>query len=142
MTSDAKRALSATIRRLREQLLEDLHASTESAYRLSIRRDSETGLPEAAQVRRRRLLDWMREQERAEAAGAKRGKGKGSRRPLRTAEDFRREAEQQAAYTLLNRLLMLRLLETKPEHDPTGEPLRWPPVIAGGWQSRAYLEFR
>lgn len=138
MTSDAKRLLSATIRRLREQLLEDLHASTESTYRLSITRDAQTGLPEAAQVRRRRLRAWMREQERAEAAQQAQEKG----REPRTKDDFRREAEQQAAYTLLNRLLMLRLLETKPEHDPTGEPLRWPPVIKGGWQSRAYLEFR
>ncbi|MTD57410.1 hypothetical protein GKO32_26070 [Amycolatopsis sp. RM579] len=29
----------------------------------------------------------------------------------RSADDFRRDAEKQAAYTLLNRLVILRLLE-------------------------------
>ena len=36
MTPDAKRALSTTIRGLRARLLDDLHATTEATYRLSV----------------------------------------------------------------------------------------------------------
>ncbi len=46
MTSDAKRALSKTIRSLRERLLLDLRAASESVYCLSVRlRDAD--LPKA-----------------------------------------------------------------------------------------------
>ena len=47
MTSEAKRALSKTIRALRARLLDDLHAATEAAYRLSVPA-GEAELPEAA----------------------------------------------------------------------------------------------
>src|SRR5205823_6216409 len=102
MTSDAKRALSITIRSLRTRLLDDLRAATETAYRLSVR-SRDAGLDEAARARRGRLEAWVAEQLRA--AGAAKGRSRRSR----SAEDFRREAEKQAAYTLLNRLLLLRL---------------------------------
>jgi hypothetical protein len=39
----------------------------------------------------------------------------GRRPAARTPEDFRREAEKQAAYTLLNRLVILRLMEAVPD---------------------------
>jgi hypothetical protein len=130
MTSDAKRALSTTIRSVRARLLDDLHAATETAYRLSVyARDA--GLDEAARARRSRLEAWVSEQLRAQGAS----KVKGGR----SAEDFRREAEKQAAYTLLNRLVMLRLMEAP---GPSGEPLRAPAVVTGGWESRAYKDFR
>jgi Eco57I restriction-modification methylase len=125
MTPDAKRALSTTIRALRERLLTDLHAATESAYRLSVRiRDA--ALPEAKRVRRARLEAWIDEQVRADQAKNKKG--------ARSAEDFRREVEKQAAYTLLNRIVILRLMEAA--------ELRSPPVVTGGWESRAYKDFR
>ncbi|WP_238431342.1 BREX-6 system adenine-specific DNA-methyltransferase PglX [Streptomyces cavernae] len=130
MTSDAKRALSSTIQSLHARLLEDLHAATETAYRLSVHaRDA--GLDEAARARRDRLEAWVAEQLRAQGAA----KAKGDR----SADDFRREAEKQAAYTLLNRLVMLRLMEAP---GPSGEPLRAPAVVTGGWESRAYRDFR
>ncbi|XHM63353.1 BREX-6 system adenine-specific DNA-methyltransferase PglX [Streptomyces nigra] len=130
MTSDAKRALSSTIRSLRARLLDDLHAATETAYRLSVHaRDA--GLDEAARARRGRLEAWVAEQLRAQGTA----KAKGDR----SAEDFRREAEKQAAYTLLNRLVMLRLMEAP---GPSHEPLRAPAVVTGGWESRAYRDFR
>jgi len=130
MTSGAKHALATMIRSLRARLLDDLHAATETAYRLSVP-SWEAGLDEAALARRGRLEAWMGEQLRAQAAaGAKRGRSK---------EDFRREAEKQAAYTLLNRLVLLRLMETP---RPSGQPLRAPAVVTGGWESRAYLDFR
>ncbi|MGY1900769.1 BREX-6 system adenine-specific DNA-methyltransferase PglX [Nocardia gipuzkoensis] len=130
MSSDAKRALSTTIRSLRTRLLDDLHAATETAYRLSLRaRDA--GLDEAARARRGRLEAWVAEQMRAQSA-TKANEG-------RSAEDFRREAEKQKAYTLLNRLVMLRLMEAP---GPSGRPLHAPAVVTGGWEGRAYKDFR
>ena len=129
MTSDAKRALSNTIRGLRQRLLDDLRIATESAYRLSVRAQ-DAGLDEAARTKRKRLDSWLDEQVRAQTAGGRR----------RERVDFLREAEQQAAYTLLNRLVILRLME-----EPTGpsdQPLRKPALIKGGWNSRAYQDFR
>jgi hypothetical protein len=130
MTPEAKRALSTSIRSLRARLLEDLHAATESAYRLSVVREKDAGLDESARARRQRLTEWIAEQGRAQAAG--KGKSKGAR----TSEDFRREAEKQAAYTLLNRLVLLRLMEAG------NAPLRAPAVVTGGWESRGYQDFR
>ncbi|GAA1842986.1 hypothetical protein GCM10009736_06040 [Actinomadura bangladeshensis] len=129
MTSNAKHALATTIRSLRARLIEDLHAATETAYRLSVH-PRDAGLDEAARAKRRRLESWVDEQVRAQDTGIKRD---------RSAEDFRREAEKQAAYTLLNRLVLLRLMETAP---PSVQPLRTPAVVTGGWESRAYLDFR
>jgi hypothetical protein len=130
MTSDAKNVLSTTIRALRARLLEDLHAATQATYRLSVP-TREAGLNEAARARRVRLEAWNNEQLRAQvAAGRERD---------RSAEDFRREAEKQAAYTLLNRLVMLRLMEAP---GPSGQPLYAPALVTGGWESRAYRDFR
>jgi hypothetical protein len=130
MTTDAKHALATTIRSLRARLIEDLHAATEVAYRLSVH-SRDAGLDEAARARRGRLEAWIAEQVRAQGATGIRGK--------RSADDFRREAEKQAAYTLLNRLVLLRLMEAP---SPSGQPLRAPAVVSGGWESRAYLDFR
>ncbi len=124
MTPEAKRELSSTIRGVRARLLEDLHDATESAYRLSVH-EREAGLSELARVKRARLEAYLKEQERAEAG---RGRGK------RTKDELRREAEKQAASTLLNRVLFLRLLEAA--------GLRSPHVVTGGWESRAYQDFR
>lgn len=135
MSPEAKRALSSTIRALRSRLLDDLHAATETAYRLSVRaRDA--GLDEAARVRRSRLESWVAEQLRAQGAG----KSKAQNKTTRSADDFRREAEKQAAYTLLNRLVLLRLLEAPGPSDTP--PLRAPGVLSGGWESRGYKDFR
>jgi hypothetical protein len=128
MTSEAKKALSNTIRGLRKRLLDDLKIATESAYRLSVRAQ-DAGLGEAARTKRKRIDSWLDEQVRAQPAGGRR----------RERVDFLREAEQQAAYTLLNRLVILRLME---EPGPTDQPLRKPPLIKGGWNSRAYQDFR
>src|SRR5437867_2864702 len=96
MTLEAKGRLSDTIRALRTRLLEELHSATESAYRMSVRaRDA--GLAQAARVRRARLEAWVDEQVRTEAARGER---------QRTPDAFRREVEKQAAYTLLNRLVV------------------------------------
>ena len=123
MTPEAKRHLSSTIRSLRSRLLQDLKASTEGAYRLSVRaRDA--GLDEATAIRRSRLEGWVAEQ------GRTAGKNGGARSP----EEFFREAEKQAAYTLLNRLVILRLMEAW--------GLRSPRVLSEGWESIGYKQFR
>ena len=130
MTSEAKHALAATIRSLRTRLLADLHDATESAYRLALAaRDA--GLDEAARARRGRAAAWLDEQVRAQGSAGAKGD--------RTAADFRREAEKQAAYTLLNRLVLLRLMEAP---GPSGAPLREIPVVTGGWESHGYQTFR
>jgi len=129
MTSTAKRALAKTIRGLRERLLRDLHDHTESVYRLSVRtRDAR--LDEARRVWRERLEAWIAEQVRTD------GKGDGAKR---TSDDFRRDAEKQAAYTWLNRLVVLRLMEVPGEN---GRVLRGPAVVGGGWESQGYKQFR
>jgi len=129
MTPEAKRTLSSTIRGLRQRLLEDLRLATESAYRLSVKRIQDAGLDDAAYTKRKRLEDWLDEQRSAQVAVGR----------SRPREDFLREAEQQAAYTLLNRLVILRLME---EPGPSGQPLRKPALIKGGWGSTAYQDFR
>ena len=130
MTPDAKSALARTIRGtsatsggLRARLLEDLHNATETAYRLSVR-VQDAGLDEAAATQRARFEDWIAEQARSQGA---------SKTP-RSAADFRRDAEKQAAYTWLNRIIVLRLME--------GAGLRAPNVVTGGWESRGYKDFR
>jgi hypothetical protein len=137
MTGAAKGELSKTIRELREYLLGDpanggkgaLHDAVETAYRMSVRaRDA--GLDEASRVKRARLETWAREQARAGEAAT----GKISGKKAQTEADFVREAEKQAGYTLLNRLVILRLLEEG--------GFRKPAVVSAGWASRAYLDFR
>ncbi|MEX1027864.1 MAG: BREX-6 system adenine-specific DNA-methyltransferase PglX [Candidatus Paceibacterota bacterium] len=129
MTPEAKSKLSKIIRGtqngdggLRALLLRDLHNATESAYRMGIRLQN-ADLKAAPKEKRRRLESWIAEQVRAES-----GKYK------RDHNDFRRIAEKQAAYTLLNRLVFLRLLEAA--------GLRKPLVVTGGWDSRGYKDFR
>tara|TARA_R110002073_G_scaffold245043_3_gene407290 strand:- start:12793 stop:16701 length:3909 start_codon:yes stop_codon:yes gene_type:complete len=123
MTSDAKRALSKTIRGLRETLLTDLHESTESAYRLSLKA-KDAVLSEASRVGRERLEAWVSEQVRA--LPKKQQKGADAR--------FLREVEKDAAAALLQRLVYLRLLEAS--------GLRSPKVVMGGWESPGYKDFR
>ena len=139
MTPEAKRALCDTVRGLRARLLDDLTAATEAAYRLSVRAQ-DAGLDAATAARRKRLEDWTQEQARAAAPS---GKGRG--RAARDAAAFRAEAVKQAAYTLLNRLVLLRLLEAPgpgDSADPDAKPLRHPALLTGGWASRAYQDFR
>ena len=130
MTPDAKSALARTIRGtssshggLRQRLLEDLHNATETAYRLGVR-TRDAGLDEAARARRERFETWIAEQKRSQGA---------SKAP-RSADNYRRDAEKQAAYTWLNRVVVLRLMEA------TG--LRTPKVVTGGWESGGYRDFR
>ena len=130
MTPEAKKALPDAIRGLREHLLAALHSETWQVYRLTVVDIAEAGLDERARCRRQRLEDWISEQTRTQP-GPKRRKA-----PVRDPEFERylRDAEKEAAYTLLNRVIMLRLLEAA--------GLRRVPVVTGGWQSRGFQHFR
>lgn len=107
-----KEALRRTIRELRERLLVDLHAATEGEYQLSVKPEK-ARLSEAQRVRRSRLDAWLDEQVRSVPA-----------KEQKEARDrFRAQAEKEAAYTLLHRLVVIRQLE--------GHALLRPAVIAG-----------
>jgi hypothetical protein len=123
MTSDAKKALSKTIRGLRARLIEDLREALESSYRLSVPADK-AGLGEAAQRRRQRIESWIEEQQR--------GLGKSARQAA--SERLRLDIAKDAGATLLTRLVYLRLLEAS--------GLRSANVLSGGWESAAYKTFR
>lgn len=120
---DTKEALRKTIRSLRTRLLDDLHGATEGEYRLSIKQES-AGLREAQRIKRVRLESWLDEQVRTVPAK--------DHRPA--LNRFRLQAEKEAAYTLLHRLVLLRLVEA--------QGLSKPVVATGGWQSAGYREFR
>jgi hypothetical protein len=77
-------------------------------------------------VRRARLEEWIKEQTRAERAT--------KRKEARGEHEFLREVEEQAVYTLLDRVVFVRLMEAM--------ELRCPPVVTGGWDSRGYKYFR
>ncbi len=131
MTPEAKSRLSKVIRGtqnannggLRQLLLDELQAETERRYRLTIKNIKQANLNEAHETKRRRLQDWIDEQVRAETGSHK-----------RKATDFLQQAVKQAAYTLLNRLVFLKLME--------GMGLRKPLVLTGGWNSSGYRDFR
>jgi len=123
MSSEAKGRLASAVRGLRERLLAELHDSVESAYRLSVPAAS-AGLDELIGRRRERLESWLEEQART-VPSAERAQARAR---------FRRDVEQEAAYTLLNRLIVLRLLEAAGLSSPN--------VVTGGWESPGYRELR
>lgn len=134
LTSDAKRLLAETIRGtaqdpakgLRHRLLEAIKSEAAGRYRLAVPL-KDAGLDEAHRRRRERLEAYLDEKTRAT-------KPKNASEAEKTRERLLREAEKEAAATLLNRLITLRLLEDR--------GLSRPPVVTGGWNSRGYREFR
>jgi hypothetical protein len=131
MTPEAKTELRKVIRGtagssnggLRQKLLEGLQTETERIYRLAIKDINKAGLKEAEKAKRLRLQEWLDDQVRMDKASGK-----------RKTEVFLKQAVKQAAYTLLNRLVILRLME--------GMGLRRPLVLTGGWNSPGYRDFR
>lgn len=135
MTPEAKALLGKTIRGLRERLLGDLGDALQAEYRLGIAA-AKAKLPEVPARRRARLDAWVAEQ--LEGVGGKdkkkAGKGKKSTEGQQEEARFRAEVVKTAAYTWLNRLVYLRLLEAA--------GLRSMAVVTGGWTSRGYQDFR
>lgn len=134
MTPDAKGKLARTIRALRAQLLADFAEAVEREYRLSIPAEK-AKLTQEMSRKRARLEDWIGERQRAEQdrAGKKKGK-KSEKLQESTRSRLIDEVVQEAGYTLLNRLVYLRILE--------GTGLRSDKLIAKGWSSTAYQDFR
>jgi hypothetical protein len=124
MSPEAKSLLSKTIRGLRARLLDDLKDSMHGDYRLGVRADR-AKLPEAQAKLRERLEAWVEEQKRSVGSKVK---------DADAETRFRGEVVKAAAYTLLNRLVYLRLLEAA--------GLRKAVVLTGGWSSRGYQDFR
>ncbi|AKU90923.1 BREX-6 system adenine-specific DNA-methyltransferase PglX [Vulgatibacter incomptus] len=124
MEADTRPKLCKTIRELRERLHADLRDEAERSYRLSLPL-AKAELSAEAKRRRERLESWLEEQIRA-LPGKKRA---GDER-----ERFLMQAVGEAAYTWLNRLVLLRHLEAM--------GLSKPGVVTGGWSSKAYREFR
>ena len=134
LTPDAKKLLAETIRGtketpekgLRGRLLQTIHDEAERQYRLAVP-TATAGLDEAHRVRRERIEAWIDERARA-------GKPK-NKTELKAARDrLLAEAEKEAAATALNRHVLLRQLEAL--------ALSKPAVLTGGWNSKAYREFR
>jgi hypothetical protein len=132
LTPDAKEALRRDVRDLRVLLLDRLDQATRSEYRLDEPDLERAQLPEARRRRRERLEAWIEEQRRG-TAPARGGKSRvtAARGPAtERRERFLGQAVAQAAYTLLHRLVILRILE---HHGALA-----PAVVTGGWKSPAY----
>ena len=128
----AKEALRKTVRALRAELLDKLAAAARSEYRLDVAPDK-AGLPEARRCKRERLDAWL-DAEVASSSDSSSSGGAGKAKPGKHAEAARQrafdQAVKEAASTLLNRLVLIRILE---HHGA----LR-PAVVTGGFKSPAY----
>jgi len=127
MTPEAKGALSKTIRALRERLLADLDDAMVRAYKLGTP-VAKARLDDLQSRRRARLDAWVDEQVRADGTVTK------PEKRAEAAKRFRHDVVKRAAYTLLNRVVYLRLLEAS--------GLRKVPLVTGGWSARGYQDFR
>lgn len=134
LTSEAKKLLAETIRGtqqdpekgLRARLLRAIRDEADRRYRLSVPM-AQAGLDEGYAKRRGRIESYLDERTRASKA-----KTKAEQQAVR--DRLLRQAEKEAAATLLNRLVLLRHLEAA--------GLSKPAVVTGGWNSRGYKEFR
>lgn len=138
MTPTARRQLQLTIRDLHDRLQADLRASAERHWRWA--RDwpkhpnahtlalwkKKWGASEAGLVARERVEAWISETARAEGVSER------DRPALR--ERLIAGWVREAAYTLLHRLVILRVLEAV--------GLRRGRVVSGGWESTIYKDLR
>lgn len=134
LTAEAKKLLATTIRGtaqdpgkgLRHRLLEAIKSEAAGRYRFALPL-SEAKLDEAHHRRRERLEAYLDEKTRA-------AKPKNALEAATARERLLRDAEKEAAGTLLNRLITLRLLEAR--------GLSRSQLVTGGWNSKGYREFR
>ena len=116
LTPEAKTALRRTIGRLRDELLLGFREAADSTYLLAVRLKptaAATGLREAPYERRKRLEGWIDEQIRA-VPEAEQKKAK----PGELRERFLAQAVKEAGSTLLNRLILLRIMEAMSAGKP------------------------
>jgi len=126
MAPEAMDALSASVRRLRTLLEEDLARQLERRFRLSVPA-LQAGLDEKELILRTRLEAWFAERSRARSAT-------GGQPGDKTLAAVRKEAESEMAALALLRLFLLRQLEAAGVSQPA--------LLSGGWNSQAYLEFQ
>lgn len=126
MTSAAKTWLKKTVRGLRQRLLLDLRDGVDSRYKWAIKR-GDAVLDEANFKKRARLEEWLNGQVRSAPRGAK-------ETDLEARERYLSEAIKLHAATFLNRLIVVRQMETLGLF-PTK-------VLTGGWGSSGYKSFR
>jgi len=124
--------LNATIRALRARLLDGIRTGAETSYALALPLEK-AGLDDATRIRRARLDAWLDEQLRTVTPSAKKNLDKRAWR-AETRERFLAEAVKEAAYTLLNRLVILRVMEA--------HGLSSPAILTGGRRSDGYRQFR
>lgn len=125
LSPDSKSRLSTVIRSLRARLLSELADAVRSEYVLDLPADH-AGLNEARSRKRARLEAWVAERVRATEC---------------SAQDALAHGVKEAAATLVNRLVVLRLMESMPQIQD-GQPLRRLAVVSGGWDARGYRHFR
>jgi len=128
LTPGAKEALRKSIRALRERLVADVAEAARGEYQLDVAAEK-ARLSEARRRRRERLDEWLDEQVRAAAGERSKGKSANGKEAEVRSRALRR-AVQEAAYTLLNRLVLLRILE----HHGFSSPH----VVTGGLRSTGY----
>lgn len=130
LTPEGKEALRKTIRGLRERLHTQLREEADRQYQLGVGA-AKAKLPEARAKRRERLEAWLSEHARTATQG---GKAPTAKQKLELRERHLADALQEAAYTLVNRLVFLRMLEAA--------GLSKPLVLTGGWKSPGYEQYR
>lgn len=129
LTLKAKKILSDRWRGLHERLPDIFKQDAEREYRLSVPL-ARAGLPEARRIRRKRLEDAL--DQRVRGLPDRERKTDEQRQAAR--DRFLREAEREAAYTLLHRMVFVRLLEAR--------GLSRTKVVTGGKKSHGYTTFR
>lgn len=125
MTPEAKSKLAKAIRALRAQLFADLSESLQRRYRLNLPVNA-AKLSQELHCKRARLEAWLDERQhhdKTQAAAAN-----------QTRSALLGDIVQEAGYTLLHRLVYVRILE--------GAQLRNDQVLGKGWSSQAYQDFR
>lgn len=126
MSPEAKRWLSKNVHSLRERLLTDLRGEVDGQYKWQLPL-SQAVLTQEQRKKRQRLEAWLSEQ----ACGCSRG--------LKESEEQARERHLQSAVklagaTLLNRLVVIRQMETL--------ELTRVKLVTRGWASPDYADFR
>jgi len=131
LSPTTKAQLSKTIRNLRDRLITDLHNAVESTYLMGIKLE-QVQLDEERHCKRERLEKYLEELVKGDLAVYKGKQSSKLRQELR--ERHRQDLEKLAAATWLNRLAVIKHLESM--------ALLKPKLVTGGWQSAAFKEFR
>ena len=126
MSPEAKRWLSKNVHSLRERLLTDLRGEVDGQYKWQLPL-SQAVLTQEQRKKRQRLEAWLSEQARGCTRGLKESEEQARERHLQSAVKL-------AGATLLNRLVVIRQMETL--------ELTRVKLVTRGWASPDYADFR